>query len=126
MGDNAEAALVTRGLAEMARLGAALGAEPRTLMGLAGMGDLVLTCKGPHSRNFRFGAALGRGGDPDAAERAVGLVEGKRTAALLCRLASDRGVDLPIATAVDAVLTGRVALAGAIDDLLERPLAAEA
>ncbi len=125
LGDNAEAALVTRGLAEMARLGAALGAEPRTLMGLAGLGDLVLTCKGPHSRNFRFGEALGRGRDPAGAERAVGLVEGKRTAALLVTLARARGVDLPIATAVDAVLEGRLGLADAIDGLLERPLTAE-
>ncbi len=125
LGDNAEAALVTRGLAEMARLGAALGAEPRTLMGLAGLGDLVLTCHGPHSRNFRFGEALGRGRDPASAERAVGLVEGKRTAALIVTLARARGVELPIATAVDAVLEGRIDLAAAIDGLLERPLTAE-
>ncbi len=125
LGDNAEAALVTRGLAEMARLGAALGAEPRTLMGLAGMGDLVLTCRGPHSRNFRFGEALGRGRDPTSAERTVGLVEGKRTAALIVALARARGVDLPIAAAVDAVLEGRLGLARAIDGLLERPLVAE-
>jgi glycerol-3-phosphate dehydrogenase (NAD(P)+) len=125
LGDNAEAALVTRGLAEMARLGAALGAEPQTLMGLAGLGDLVLTCHGPHSRNFRFGEALGRGRDPASAEREVGLVEGKRTAALIVALARARGVDLPIAAAVDAVLERRTGLAAAIDGLLERPLAAE-
>jgi len=125
LGDNAEAALVTRGLAEMARLGAALGAQPQTLMGLAGVGDLVLTCRGPHSRNFRFGEALGRGREPASAERTVGLVEGKRTAALLLALARGRGVDLPIAAAVDAVLERRLGLAEAIDGLLERPLAAE-
>jgi glycerol-3-phosphate dehydrogenase (NAD(P)+) len=125
LGDNAQAALVTRGLAEMARLGAALGAEARTLMGLAGLGDLVLTCHGPHSRNFRFGEALGRGRDPAGAEREVGLVEGKRTAALIVALARARGVELPIATAVDAVLEGRSGLADAIAGLLERPLTAE-
>jgi glycerol-3-phosphate dehydrogenase (NAD(P)+) len=125
LGDNAEAALVTRGLAEMARLGAALGAQPRTLMGLAGLGDLVLTCKGPHSRNFRFGEALGRGRDPAHAERAVGLVEGRRTASLILTLARAHGVELPIAHAVDAVLERRLGLAEAIDGLLERPLTAE-
>jgi glycerol-3-phosphate dehydrogenase (NAD(P)+) len=109
----------------MARLGAALGAEPQTLMGLAGLGDLVLTCSGPHSRNFRFGEALGRGRDAASAEREVGLAEGKRTAALLVALAAARGVDLPIATAVDAVLERRLGLAEAIDGLLERPLSAE-
>jgi len=126
LGDNAEAALVTRGLAEMARLGAALGAEPATLMGLAGLGDLVLTCHGPHSRNFRFGAALGAGGDAAAAEREIGLVEGRWTAPLLVRLAQRHGLEVPIAEAVAAVLERRCDLAAAIDGLLERPLASEA
>lgn len=122
MGANAEAALTTRGLAEIARLGLALGADARTLMGLAGMGDLVLTCGGPHSRNFRFGAAVGRGVTVVEAARQVGLVEGIRNAGLLSRLAARHAVDLPIATAVSDVLEGRLDLAVALDRLLERPL----
>ncbi len=124
-GANAEAALLTRGLAEIARLGLVMGAKPTTLLGLAGVGDLALTCAGPHSRNFRFGEAVGRGAAPDAAEAAGGLAEGRKAAPLLLRLARLRGIDLPIAEALDAVLRGRLDLADAIGRLLERPLTEE-
>lgn len=125
-GANAEAALLTRGLAEIARLGAALGAKPRTLMGLAGVGDLALTCAGPHSRNFRFGMAVGGGLDADAAEAQGGRAEGRKAAPLMVALAGQHGVDMPIAAALDAVLRGTLALDEAIRRLLERPLGSEA
>jgi glycerol-3-phosphate dehydrogenase (NAD(P)+) len=124
-GANAEAALLTRGLAEIARLGRILGARPETLLGLAGVGDLALTCGGPHSRNFRFGEAVGRGVEPERAEREGGLAEGRKAVPLLLRLAGCQGVDMPIAAALDAVLGGRLALGEAIERLLERPLASE-
>ena len=124
-GANAEAALLTRGLAEITRLGLVMGAKPTTLLGLAGVGDLALTCAGPHSRNFRFGEAVGRGVDADRAEAEGGLAEGRRAAPLLLHLARARGVDMPIAEALDSVLAGRLDLGGAIGRLLERPLASE-
>ncbi|MFW5833382.1 MAG: NAD(P)H-dependent glycerol-3-phosphate dehydrogenase [Pseudomonadota bacterium] len=124
-GANAEAALLTRGLAEIARLGRALGARPETLLGLAGVGDLALTCAGPHSRNFRFGEAVGRGVEPDRAEREGGLAEGRKAVPLLLQLAGARGVDMPIAATLEGVLGGRLALGEAIEQLLERPLASE-
>ncbi len=126
LGANAEAALVTRGVAEIARLGAVAGARTATLMGLGGLGDLVLTCAGPHSRNFRFGMAVARGCAAAAAERTVGLAEGRATAPLLVGFARARGVETPIALGVADVLAGRVSLGDALDRLLERPLAREA
>ncbi len=126
LGANAEAALATRGLAEMARLNAVMGGKPTSLMGLAGLGDLFLTCAGPHSRNFRFGMTVAEGRTADEAEAEVGLAEGRHTARLLPQLAHVRGVEMPIAEALDAVLAGRLELASAIDTLLERPLGREA
>jgi glycerol-3-phosphate dehydrogenase (NAD(P)+) len=106
-GDNARAALITRGLAEMTRLGAALGADPRTYAGLAGLGDLVATCTSRHSRNRAAGELLARGTPPDAAEREVGMVaEGLHTAPALAALAREAGVDLPITDAVCSVIAG--------------------
>ena len=119
-GDNARAALITRGLAEMTRLGSALGADPRTYAGLAGLGDLVATCTSRHSRNRAAGELLARGTAPDAAEREVGMVaEGLHTAPALAALARDAGVDLPITDAVCSVIAG-TSIPDELATLLER------
>lgn len=126
LGDNARAALITRGLAEIGRLAAALGAEPRTLMGLAGLGDLTLTCSAMQSRNFSLGAALGagRGLDEILGER-TSVAEGVWTARSVATLARSRGVDMPICFAVEAVLHGGADLGATIEGLLARPYVAE-
>jgi glycerol-3-phosphate dehydrogenase (NAD(P)+) len=120
LGENARAALVTRGVAELARLSAALGGRPETASGLSGLGDLMLTCAGQASRNFRLGLAIGGGTSPAEARRAIGAaVEGMDAAeALLTRAA---GVSCPITSAVAAVVAGRMDLPAAIDGLLSRP-----
>ncbi len=106
-GDNARAALITRGLAEMTRLGSVLGADPRTYAGLAGLGDLVATCTSGHSRNRAAGELLARGVAPEEAEREVGMVvEGLHTAPALEALARESGVELPITDAVCSVIGG--------------------
>jgi glycerol-3-phosphate dehydrogenase (NAD(P)+) len=106
-GDNARAGLITRGLAEMTRLGSALGADPRTYAGLAGLGDLVATCTSRHSRNHSAGELLAQGVAPEAVEGRVGMVvEGLHTAPALAALAREAGVDLPITDAVCSVVTG--------------------
>lgn len=126
LGANARAALVTRGLAEIGRLGQRLGADPLTLMGLAGVGDVLLTCTDDQSRNRRFGLGIGQGLDAEAAERAVGsTVEAVRTARELAALASAQGVDMPIAATVHAVLQGRLDATQAVEALLEREPRAE-
>jgi glycerol-3-phosphate dehydrogenase (NAD(P)+) len=120
LGENARAALITRGLAELARLAVALGGKAETMMGLSGLGDLVLTCTGPTSRNFSLGLALGRGeklSDILASRHAV--TEGVATAPAL--LARAQSVDMPICAAVAALLDGTTTLAGAIATLLSRP-----
>ncbi len=120
LGENARAALITRGLAELARLAVALGGRRETVMGLSGLGDLLLTCTGPASRNFSLGLALGRGetlADVLAARSSV--TEGVATApALVARAA---GVDMPICTAVAALLSGATTLKEAMAALLSRP-----
>jgi glycerol-3-phosphate dehydrogenase (NAD(P)+) len=120
LGENARAALITRGLAELGRLATALGGKRETVMGLSGLGDLLLTCTGPASRNFSLGLALGSGealADVLAARSAV--TEGVATApALVARAA---GVDLPICTAVAALLSGATTLKDAMAALLSRP-----
>ena len=121
LGASAVAALIARGFAELARLGAALGARPETLAGLSGLGDLVLTATSQKSRNFSFGLAIGRG-EPPAAK----LAEGAATAEALAALAAERGVEMPISAAVAEVVAGRMSVAEAIDNLLARPLKAEA
>jgi glycerol-3-phosphate dehydrogenase (NAD(P)+) len=126
LGESARAALITRGFAEMRRLGVALGAQPGTLAGLCGLGDLVLTCSSRSSRNFSLGVALGQG--QSAAEALTGkrtVAEGAATAPALVELAARRGVEMPICTAVDAILAGRVGVGDAIGSLLARPLRAE-
>ncbi len=120
LGASASAALIARGFAELTRFGAAFGAEPGTLMGLSGLGDLVLTCSA-QSRNYAFGLALGRGTPMDQAIAAAGLVEGAHTSAVLVSLAQSKGVDMPIAAAVDAVLTQKLSIEAAIEALLARP-----
>jgi glycerol-3-phosphate dehydrogenase (NAD(P)+) len=105
LGDNARAALITRGLAEMMRLGSAMKARPETLMGLAGMGDLVLTCTGDLSRNRRLGLALGRGRKVDEAVTEIGqVVEGVQTAAEVHRLAEQYQVSMPISNQVYGII----------------------
>ncbi|MCH9675934.1 MAG: NAD(P)-dependent glycerol-3-phosphate dehydrogenase [Gammaproteobacteria bacterium] len=120
LGANTRAALIARGLAEMTRLGSALGAQAETFMGLAGLGDLVLTCTDDQSRNRRFGLALGRGISPIDAEREIGVVEGKSTAAAVMRRAHAAGVEMPITEQVQRVLDGTVSVSIALKALLAR------
>lgn len=120
-GHNALAALITRGLAEMTRLGVAMGAEPGTFWGLAGMGDLVLTCTGDLSRNRTVGARLG-GGErlEDILADMTAVAEGVRTAPAVEQLARRHGVEMPIATQVNAILRGERAPADAVRELMIR------
>ncbi len=120
LGENARAALITRGLAELSRLAAALGGRAETMMGLSGLGDLLLTCTGQASRNYSFGLAVGRGQSPAAAlAGCTGVIEGVTTApALVARAA---GVELPICAEVAALLDERKTLQQAIAALLSRP-----
>jgi glycerol-3-phosphate dehydrogenase (NAD(P)+) len=123
LGASAAAALTTRGFAELVRFGRAYGARPETMMGLSGLGDLLLTASSPQSRNFSFGIALGRGQKPG--EIKSGLAEGVFTASVLLAIAHERGVDMPIAAAVAAVLAERMSVDAAIESLLMRPLKSE-
>ena len=126
LGASAHAALVTRGFAEMVRFGAALGARRETLTGLSGLGDLVLTCGSPQSRNMSLGLELGKGRRLDEVlGRRVAVTEGVYTASALVQMAAARGVDMPIAQAVHAVISGRATVDEAIVALLARPLRAE-
>lgn len=121
LGLNARAGLITRGLNEMLRLSAAIGAQPETLMGLAGLGDLVLTCTGDLSRNRRLGLALGRGQSIADAVREIGqVVESVQTADEVMRQAQRHGVELPISRAVQAVLHGEMTPADGLRQLLAR------
>jgi glycerol-3-phosphate dehydrogenase (NAD(P)+) len=123
LGASAAAALTTRGFAELLRFGQAYGARAETLTGLSGLGDLILTCSTPQSRNYSFGVALGRG---DAAQTANGkLAEGAFTAQALIEMARARGVDMPVASAVADVLDGGVSVDAAIGQLLARPFREE-
>jgi glycerol-3-phosphate dehydrogenase (NAD(P)+) len=125
-GANARAALVTRGLAEMMRLGEAAGARRETLMGLSGVGDLVLTCTDDQSRNRRLGLALGRGVPFDAAAAEIGqAVEGAKTARVVMRMAERLGVEMPIAQEVYRVLYDGHTPANAVTALLGRDLKPE-
>lgn len=126
LGDNARAAMITRGLAEMIRLGNALGARPETLSGLAGMGDLVLTCTGASSRNHRLGVALGKGqtvAEATAGSRAV--VEGVASARPVRARAKRLGVEMPLVEAVDDVVNAGLSVKDAVQRLLGRPPKAE-
>jgi glycerol-3-phosphate dehydrogenase (NAD(P)+) len=123
LGASASAALVARGFAELRRLAETLGARPETLMGLSGLGDLVLTCSGPQSRNFAYGVALAEGADLAAAHP---LVEGIETASVARDLARAQGIEMPIVEAVAAILAGDLAIDRAIEALMTRPLKREA
>ncbi len=121
LGHNSRAALMTRGLAEIARLGVALGGQPTTFMGLAGMGDLILTCTGDLSRNRQVGLALASGKKLSQILADLGHVaEGVSTAREVARLATERGIEMPITQAVNAILHEDVPAAEAVEKLLNR------
>lgn len=121
LGDNAKAALITRGLAEIARLGAAMGADPATLSGLSGLGDLIVTCGSRHSRNRAVGEALAHGKSLDAHLGETKMVaEGVRTAASALALAERHRVEMPITRAVNAVLFEGVSARAAVSALMAR------
>jgi glycerol-3-phosphate dehydrogenase (NAD(P)+) len=125
LGDNAKAALITRGLAEMARLGEACGAHPETFSGLAGMGDLIVTCWHPSGRNRRAGELIARGASPDDAIAEIGqVVEGLTTAPVLRDLSRRLGIELPITEGVCAVLGG-MPLGALLEGLMGRRPTAE-
>lgn len=125
LGDNSKAALITRGLAEMARLGEACGARPETFAGLAGMGDLIVTCWSRHGRNRRAGELIAQGRTPEQAADEIGqTVEGLTTAPVLLELAHRVGVELPITEGVCAVLSGQ-SLAELVSRLMGRQLTEE-
>jgi glycerol-3-phosphate dehydrogenase (NAD(P)+) len=125
LGASAGAALIARGFAELSRFGRAYGAEPATLMGLSGLGDLVLTCTSALSRNYSFGLALGRGLAREEAMARAGLCEGIYTCGVLLDLARAKDVEMPVASAVDAVLSEEMTIAEVISALLARPLKME-
>ncbi len=122
LGENARAALITRGLAEMTRLALARGARKETMMGLSGLGDLTLTCASTTSRNYAAGVAIGRG---EPLSEGV-VVEGVTTTAALARLAGRHGIEMPICGAVDAIVNRGADIDAVVAELLARPLRAEA
>ena len=120
-GDNAKAAMMTRGIVEMTRLGVRLGARPETFSGLSGVGDLIVTCCSMHSRNRRCGILIGQGKDPKEAVKEVGMVvEGMYTADAAYRLAKKLGVEMPITEAIYKVVQGEVSAADAVHALMTR------
>ena len=121
LGASAQAALTTRGFSELMRLGRACGARPETMAGLSGLGDLILTCSSPQSRNLALGIALGCREPPPAGK----LAEGEFTAPVLIELAASQGVEMPVSHAVAAILSGAVTIDAAIEGLLTRPFRAE-
>lgn len=121
LGASAQAALTTRGFAELTRLGRALGARSETLTGLSGLGDLILTCASPQSRNFALGLALGRGEQPPAGK----LAEGEFTAPVLIELAASKNIELPVSEAVASILSGNSTIDAAISALMTRPFKSE-
>ena len=125
LGASALAAMTTRGFAELVRFGKAFGAKTETMMGLSGLGDLILTCGTPQSRNFSCGVALGKGETPDTAARGK-LAEGVFTAPVLLEMARVKNVEMPISAAVAAVLAQTISVDAAIESLLTRPLKSEA
>jgi glycerol-3-phosphate dehydrogenase (NAD(P)+) len=121
LGASAQAALTTRGFSELTRFGRACGARAETMVGLSGLGDLILTCSSPQSRNFALGLALGRG-EPKPAGK---LAEGEFTAPVLIELAASQNIELPVSTAVAAILSKKLTIDAAIEGLLTRPFKAE-
>ncbi|MCJ2123883.1 NAD(P)H-dependent glycerol-3-phosphate dehydrogenase [Methylobacterium sp. J-077] len=124
LGESARAALIARAFAELMRFARAFGGRPETLMGLSGLGDLVLTASSPQSRNFAFGQRLGAGASPEAASGGK-LAEGAFTAAALAGLAAARGIEMPVAQAVAAIVAGQAGVEDVIAALLARPLRGE-
>lgn len=126
LGASAHAALVTRGFAELRRFGQAFGAKPETLMGLSGLGDLLLTCCSPQSRNMSLGRALGRG---ETLASILGsrrsVAEGLYTAAAVARVAAEKGIEMPICSGVQAIIEGQATVEASIEALLARPFRAE-
>lgn len=126
LGESARAALMTRGLAEMTRLAVALGGQARTMMGLAGIGDLALSCHSRQSRNFSLGLRLGQGELLDVIlSSSRGVFEGATTAGATVQLAQNAGVDMPICAAVDAILNRGADIDETIAKLLSRPFTRE-
>ncbi|GGC40762.1 glycerol-3-phosphate dehydrogenase [NAD(P)+] [Novosphingobium marinum] len=126
LGQNARAALIARGYAEMLRFGSARGARPETLAGLCGLGDLVLTCSSTSSRNFSLGKALGEGQSAqEALSGKSSVAEGAATAPVLAKLAEEARIDMPIVDAVRRLLAGEAPARKVVDDLLSRPLRSE-
>jgi glycerol-3-phosphate dehydrogenase (NAD(P)+) len=121
LGASAQAALTTRGFSELSRLGRACGARAETMAGLSGLGDLILTCSSPQSRNFALGLALGSGKPRPAGK----LAEGEFTAPVLIELAASQGIELPVSMAVAAILSGKLTIDAAIEGLLTRPFKSE-
>ena len=125
-GDNAKAALITRGNAELARLGAAMGCKPETFAGLSGMGDLIVTCTSMHSRNLHAGMLIGRGKSVEQAKTEVGqVVEGINALPAACCLARQYKVEMPIVQAVEAILDGKLEARSALMALMGRSLKKE-
>jgi glycerol-3-phosphate dehydrogenase (NAD(P)+) len=126
LGASARAALTTRGFAELSRFGSRLGARPETLAGLSGLGDLILTCNSPQSRNMSLGIELGRGRTVDEVLGSRNSVsEGVYTAAVVVDMARGLGVEMPICDAVHEIVEGRLDVDGAMERLLARPIRAE-
>ncbi len=121
LGASAQAAVVTRGFVELRRVGAAFGAEPETLMGLSGLGDLILSCGSAQSRNFAYGLRLGRGESVDG----LPLAEGVYTTGIAAEIARERDIETPIIDAVDQILSGRLRVDEAVRALMSRPLKGE-
>jgi glycerol-3-phosphate dehydrogenase (NAD(P)+) len=122
LGQNARAALIARGFAEMTRFGLAMGGRRETLAGLSGLGDLVLTCSSTSSRNFSLGKAIGEGKNPAALMKDRRTVaEGAHTAPVLDRIAKERGIDMPLVDAVATLLAGRIGIDELLETMLSRP-----
>lgn len=124
LGESARAAVVARGFAELLRFAAANGAQPETLMGLSGLGDVAMSCSSPQSRNFALGLRLGEGASPEVAGGGK-LAEGAFTAEALLARARARGVEMPLAEAVADILAGRRTIAETVAELMARPLKSE-
>ena len=125
LGDNTKAALITRGLSEITRLGVSLGGKRETFSGLAGLGDLVVTCTSVHSRNYRAGVLIGKGTDPEEAVRQVGTVEGYACARATLLLAERQKVNMPITAEINRILFEKKSARAAIGELMLRPYGAE-
>lgn len=126
VGDNGKAAIITRGLAEMARLGVAAGAQPLTFAGLTGLGDCIVTCMSPHSRNRQLGEALARGRSLDEVVSSTLMVaEGVNATRATVRLAARHGVEMPIAAEINTILFEGKPIAAAVADLMSRGAADE-